>query len=95
MEAERGPIDNRAVMADQTTVLGCIPAGVHVATAEIELEASTLLVKELLRFFFSFRVSTPVVSSATRARCGAGLKKNGGELRGKRMRGCAFGRQYF
>ena len=48
MVAERGPIDNRAVMADQTTVLGRIPAGVHVATAMIELEASTLLVEELL-----------------------------------------------
>ena len=42
-------MDNRTVMADQTTVLGRIPAGVHVATAEIELDASTLLEKELLR----------------------------------------------
>ena len=49
MVGERGPMDNRAVMADQTTVLGHIPAGLHVATAEIELEASTLLVKKLLR----------------------------------------------
>jgi hypothetical protein len=49
MVAERGPMDNRTVMADQTTVLGRIPAGVHVAAAETELEASTLLVKERLR----------------------------------------------
>ena len=28
--------------------------------------------------FLSFRVRTPVVSSATRARCNAGLKKRGG-----------------
>ena len=49
MAAERGTMDNIAVMADQNTVLGRIPGGVHAATAEIELEASTLLVKELLR----------------------------------------------
>ena len=41
-------MDSRAVMADQTTVLGRIPADVRVATAETELEASTLLVKGLL-----------------------------------------------
>ena len=49
MVAERGPMDNRAVLADQTTVLGRIPADMRVATAETELEASTLLVKGLLR----------------------------------------------
>ena len=42
-------MDSKAVMADQTTVLGRIPADVRVPTAETELEASTLLVKVLLR----------------------------------------------
>ena len=48
MVAERGPMDNGAVMADQTTLLGGIPADVRVATAETELKTSTLLVKGLL-----------------------------------------------
>ena len=34
MESERGPMDNKAVMADQTTVLGRIPADVRVAAVE-------------------------------------------------------------
>ena len=50
MVAERGPMDNKAVMADQTTVLGRNPADVRVAAAETELETSTLLVKVLLRY---------------------------------------------